>query len=99
MEQQEIDIWLLIGIIITIIVVFTLLKIAKVIKGQEITFASYSGGRMTVIRRNGKKEKYKGDCTVWYKLPSYEICDTFTDSELSQIQKYIENENKPYTRK
>lgn len=44
----------------------------------------YRNGVMTVIYPNGKKDKFKGESTVWYKLPEMKRCGTFTERWLSE---------------
>lgn len=58
--------------------------------------ATYENGTMYIKYTNGDEEAYKGDCTVWHKLPMMHRARTFKEGELCDIQKYIKHYGNPY---
>ncbi len=51
---------------------------------------------LTLTFSDGSEEQYKGDCTVWHKIPLMKRCSTLKECELVDIWKYINHYGNPY---
>lgn len=51
---------------------------------------------ITVTRKSGDKSKYRGDCTVWHKMPHMSRCSTALEGQLSELQKYCKKWKGPW---
>tara|TARA_R110002051_G_scaffold320057_1_gene404845 strand:- start:831 stop:1160 length:330 start_codon:yes stop_codon:yes gene_type:complete len=56
-----------------------------------IVKAEYINGVMYVEYSDESKKEFKGDCTVWSELPFMDRCDSFTETRLLEIWKYLEH--------
>jgi hypothetical protein len=63
---------------------------------RKVVKATYKKDTLTIFYKNGTKERYKGECTVWHALPYMKSCDTILDGKLYEIWKYIQNYGNPY---
>ncbi len=68
----------------------------QLFKSHCIVSATYEDGIMKVCWSDGSKGEYKGECTVWHRLPSMRRPGTLMESELCRLQDYIEYYGNPY---
>lgn len=61
------------------------------VKPITIVKAEYIKGIMYVDYSDESKKEFKGDCTVWSELPFMDRCDSFTETRLLEIWKYLEH--------
>ena len=82
-----------IGVCLVLIIAYYSVKSTL---NNRVKYATYKHGIMTLTYADNSTAQYKGECTVWNRLPYMERAGTSTESELCDIWKYIEHNGNPY---
>ena len=64
-------------------------KIRAWFYGPRVIKATYCAGVLNVWYEDGQISQYKGQCTVWYKMPYMERCSAPLEAMLCELWEYI----------